>query len=225
MADPLLVVRDVVKEYPAPTEPLRVLDGISFEVAKAASLAVMGPSGSGKSTLLNIVSTLDRPTSGSVTFGGEAIHEFDEERAAEFRSRQIGFVFQEHHLLPQCTALENVLVPRMALGPVREADITRARSLLERVGLAERERHFPSELSGGERQRVAVARALVNEPGLVLCDEPTGNLDAEATESVADLLAALRDEDGLAMVVVTHNETFARHFGRTLRLVEGKLHE
>lgn len=225
MSENLLVVENVEKQYPAPDRPLRVLDGVSFTLDAGASLSIMGPSGSGKSTLLNIIGTLDTPTGGRVLFAGEDVSAFSAARSAAFRGAEIGFVFQEHHLLPQCTALENVLVPVLAAGSAGAEKVERARMLLALVGVGDRGRHFPGELSGGERQRVAIARAMVNRPRLLLCDEATGNLDAAASDAVGDLLLRLRDDEKVALLVVTHNEAFARRFGRRARLEGGKLHE
>ena len=222
MAGTLLSVRGLVKEY---AEALRVLDGVTFDLAAGEALAVTGPSGAGKSTLLNLIGALDSATAGEVVFRGEPVHTLDPHRAASFRNRQIGFVFQEHHLLPQCTALENVLLPVLGAGRVTAEDEKRATGLLNAVGLAERLKHFPAELSGGERQRVALARALVNGPGLVLADEPTGDLDAATARDVAGLLLDARDRSGAALIVVTHNEELAGTFGRRAVLRGGKLVE
>jgi lipoprotein-releasing system ATP-binding protein len=172
-----LVVSDVWKEYPTPAEPLVVLRGVSFQVSPGQTLAIVGPSGSGKSTLLNILGTLDRPTRGSVRLGDVDPFVLGGGQLACYRSEKVGFIFQDHHLLPQCTAAENVMIARLAMGRVTDADAQRARDLLAMVGLSDRASHVPSELSGGERQRVAIARALMNGPQLLLCDEPTGNLD------------------------------------------------
>ena len=218
----LLSVEHLTKEFPAPDRPLRVLDSVSFTLNAGASLAVMGPSGSGKSTLLHIVGTLDTPTAGSVHFDGLDIHALPPARAAEFRNTQIGFVFQDHHLLPQCTALENVLLPCLARGAGQTARLDAA-ELLAQVGLGYKVHHFPSELSGGERQRVAVARALINHPRLLLCDEPTGNLDSVNAQSIGRLFLDLRAKAHLALIVVTHNLAFAETFGRVLVLQDGKL--
>ena len=225
MGTELLVVRDLVKDYPAAAGPLRVLGGVSFEMSAGESLAVMGPSGSGKSTLLNILGTLDSPTEGEVLFDGGNVHEYGPTRAAKFRNKEIGFVFQDHHLLPQCTALENVLLPCLAFGSPGPEQVDRARRLLETVGLGGKVDQFPGELSGGERQRVAIARAMTNTPRLLLCDEPTGNIDAETGLAVARLFLELRDERNVAVIVVTHNERVARMFGRTRTLREGRLDE
>ncbi len=225
MSDPLLSVSGLVKEYHAPAGALRVLDGVSFELAEGEALVVTGPSGSGKSTLLNIIGALDVPTGGEVLFRGEAVHGLEARRAALFRRQRIGFVFQDHHLLPQCTALENVLVPVLAGGRVTAEDEKRARALLGAVGLGERAAHFPAELSGGERQRVAVARALVNGPALVLADEPTGNLDASSAREVAELLFGVRERSGAALLAVTHNLDLAAMFSRRATLRVGKMVE
>ena len=185
MADPLLRVKDLAKEYPSAGGALGVLDGVSFELAQGESAAVTGPSGSGKSTLLHILGTLDAPTRGEVLFDGENVHELPPLRAAELRNREIGFVFQDHHLLPQLSAIENVLLPCLAFGRATPEAAARAEELLGAVGLGPRRDHFPSELSGGERQRVAIARSLVNSPRRVLCDEPTRDLDAANAGGVA----------------------------------------
>ena len=171
---PDLVVDNVSKQFPTRAESLVVLHGVSLELSRGQNLAILGPSGSGKSTLLHIIGTLLRPTSGKIVLGGQDPFSLDEARLADFRNRQIGFVFQDHHLLPQCSVLENVLLPTIAEGRPDAAAIERARSLIERVGLSNRLDHRPAELSGGERQRVAVARALVLRPTLLLADEPTG---------------------------------------------------
>ncbi|MGB7161119.1 MAG: ABC transporter ATP-binding protein [Tepidisphaeraceae bacterium] len=211
------------KRYPTPGEPLVVLRGVSLELSPGESLAIVGPSGSGKSTLLNILGTLDSPTEGTVTLGDAAPFSLPPGELARFRAERIGFVFQDHHLLPQCTATENVLLPRLALGRVRPDDAQRALHLLERAGLAGRAEHLPSELSGGERQRVAVARALMNQPSLVLADEPTGNLDARASEAVGELLAETTAEARAILIVVTHSDALARRFSRRLRMSDGQL--
>ncbi|MGL4514378.1 MAG: ABC transporter ATP-binding protein [Lacipirellulaceae bacterium] len=222
---PDLRVTGLTKSYPTPAEPLVVLRGVDLELARGESLAVTGPSGSGKSTLLAILGTLDTPTSGEVRLAGEDPFALDEPRLARLRGERIGFVFQEHHLLPQFSALENVATPLLAAGSVPPSGIERARELLARVGLADRERHSPAQLSGGERQRVAIARALVREPLLVLADEPTGNLDPRAAEGIADLLLGLVHERAAMLVAVTHSEAFAARLGRRARLVDGALVE
>ena len=218
-----LLVENVTKEYPTRGEPLVVLRGVSLELAAGENLAVVGPSGSGKSTLLNVIGTLDAPTSGRVTLDGEDPAGLAEPALARFRSRNVGFVFQDHYLLPQCSVLENVLVPTIAAGPTTRETFARAEALLERVGLQDRLRHRPAELSGGERQRVALARALVNRPALVLADEPTGNLDRTTSERVSELLLDLQEQEGMMLIVVTHSTRLAGQMNRTLELEEGRL--
>jgi lipoprotein-releasing system ATP-binding protein len=221
MAD--LAVRDVTKQYPTRGDPLVVLRGVSLELSAGESLAVIGPSGCGKSTLLHIIGTLDSPTTGTVTLHGQDPFGLADEELARFRNQQIGFVFQDHHLLPQCSVLENVLVPTIAQGPTKPGQIDRANELLQRVGLAERLDHRPAELSGGERQRAAIARALVNSPKLLLADEPTGNLDRRTAESVGELLLELQRQEKLMLIVVTHSQPLAERIGRRMELVEGRL--
>lgn len=220
-----LFVDALRKEYPSPDGPRVVLDGVSFSLSPGESLAVTGPSGSGKSTLLNILGSLDRPTAGEVRLGQTVVSALEGEALADFRSRCVGFVFQDHHLLPQCTALENVLVPTLARRGESGDPVERARALLEMVGLAARMHAFPARLSGGERQRVAIARALINEPALLLCDEPTGNLDRETGARIGDLFLRLAEERRVMLVVVTHNLEFAARFARTAELVGGALRE
>jgi lipoprotein-releasing system ATP-binding protein len=214
---------DVHKSYPTTGEPLVVLRGVSLSLNPRESLAIVGPSGSGKSTLLNILGTLDRPTSGSVTIGGVDPFALNATRLAEFRSTRVGFIFQDHHLLPQCTAVENVLLPKLASGKVTSDDTGRANELLDHVGLSGRASHLPSELSGGERQRVAVARALMNRPALLLCDEPTGNLDSKNSAAVGDLLKRVAGESSAMLVVVTHSPALAEMFDRRALMSDGVL--
>ena len=221
--DEALRVMDLHKSYPTPAEPLVVLRGVSFDLVRGQSLAIVGPSGSGKSTLLNILGTLDRPTGGAVQLGDVDPFALDADALARFRAERVGFVFQDHHLLPQCTALENVLIPRLALGRAGQSDTARARDLLRRVSLSDRAGHLPAELSGGERQRVAVARALMNGPSLILADEPTGNLDAAASQSIGDLLAFVAAEARAVLIVVTHSADLSRRFGRRMRMTDGQL--
>jgi lipoprotein-releasing system ATP-binding protein len=218
-----LVVRDLHKEYPTPAAPLIVLRGVSFSLSGGDTLAIVGPSGSGKSTLLNILGTLDRPTSGSVSLGGIDPFSLSPAKLAHFRSERVGFVFQDHHLLPQCTAIENVLIARMAVGRVTEEHAQRAAELLRRVGLEGRTTHLPGELSGGERQRVAVARALMNQPTLLLADEPTGNLDARTGQEVGNLLKELSGLSGTILIVVTHSPTLAAMFAKQMGMQDGVL--
>jgi lipoprotein-releasing system ATP-binding protein len=223
----MVEVREVTKVYETAAERLRVLDGLSLRVAAGETVAVTGPSGSGKTTLLNLLGALDRPTAGSIAIGGREITGLEAAGACAFRNRSLGFVFQQHHLLPQLTVLENVLVPRLAGGWEESPAATRerARELLEATGRGGRLGHLPWQLSGGEKLRVALARALVNRPQLVLADEPTGSLDEAATDVVAGLLLGLNREQGVTMVVVTHNPRLAGQLGRTLRLEHGRLTE
>jgi lipoprotein-releasing system ATP-binding protein len=224
---PLLKLAGVSKRYEAPDKPaaLTVLRDIALEVASGESLAIIGPSGSGKSTLLHIMGTLDRPTSGAVILAGQDLSALDDQQLAAVRNRQIGFVFQAHYLLPQCTVLENVLVPTLAQpnGKASDGAGERARQLLKRVGLGERARHRPGELSGGECQRVAVVRALINQPQLLLADEPTGSLDHTAAQQMGQLLLELNREEGVTLIVVTHALDLARRMRRVLELKDGSL--
>lgn len=220
-----LLVEQVTREFETRAEPLVVLRDCSFSLAKGENLAVLGPSGSGKSTLLQIVGTLDRPTSGRVTLNKQDVFTLDEPALAKFRNEEIGFVFQDHHLLPQCSALENVLLPTLAGQGTRGEEIDRAKSLLERVGLAERMEHLPGELSGGERQRVAIARSVIRRPALLLADEPTGNLDRETAASVSRLLLELQEQESMMLIVVTHSLELADMLARRMRLDDGRLEE
>jgi lipoprotein-releasing system ATP-binding protein len=219
----MLEVTEVSKSFATSGSDLPVLHRVSFTLEPGRRLAVMGPSGSGKSTLLAILGGIDEPTEGSVRLDGVDPFAGDAATRAAFRNRRIGFVFQEHHLLAGCTALDNVLVPAVATGRVPRETVARGRRLLERVGLAGRLDHRPGELSGGERQRVAVARALVLAPRLVLADEPTGQLDSRSAADVADLLVDLTTEAGGMLVVVTHAESLAERVGGVRRLVDGRL--
>lgn len=218
-----LQVSHLCKDYPTRGGALSVLRDVSFELKRGESLAVMGPSGSGKSTLLHILGTLDTPTSGSVQLEGKDPFTFNERELADFRNRHVGFVFQDHHLLPQCTALENVLIPTLVSDQPRSEVESRAAQLLERVGLSQRRDHLPAELSGGERQRVAVARALINRPLLLLTDEPTGNLDRHSAQVVGQLLRDLHQQEQTVLVVVTHSAELAQTFGKQLEMRDGAL--
>lgn len=224
---PLLEVRNISKFFPAGLQgpETRVLRGVSFRLEAGETLAIMGPSGAGKSTLLNLIGGLDRPSEGSVLLEGADLATLSEEALARVRNERIGFVFQLHHLLPQCTALENVLVPALANGAADAGLAERGKSLLSRVGLQDHAHRFPGQLSGGERQRVAVARALLMRPSLLLADEPTGSLDSASAESVANLLGELNRDEGVALVVITHSPEIASKFGRVLWLVDGALAE
>ena len=218
----MLDARQLTKTYDSPGGPLTVLSDVSFTLQPGDSAAVMGPSGSGKSSLLYILGGLEPPTSGVVTLGDQNPYSLDPDGLAAFRNRQVGFVFQDHCLLPQCTVLENVLVPTM-VGEADGAAPQRARQLLKDVGLVERLDHRPAALSGGEKQRVALARALIREPQLLLCDEPTGNLDADSADRVADLLVALHQRQRTILLVVTHSLALAQRFAQRWRIERGHL--
>lgn len=216
-----LEVSNVYKDFDTGKQTVEVLRGITLDLRAGQSLAVTGPSGSGKSTLLHLIGTLDTPSRGEITINGQDPFALSEPELAKFRNHNIGFIFQDHHLLPQYSVLENVLVPTLAHGsPDGDAE-ERARHLLDRVGLDHRLTHRPSELSGGERQRVAVARALIQQPALLLCDEPTGSLDQGTAHSVGDLLTELHQEAQNILIVVTHSQELASRFTRRFELREG----
>jgi len=217
----LISLKGLCKSYSMGSATVEVLRGIDLEIKAGTTTALIGASGAGKSTLLHILGALDRPSSGSVSYRGEELFRRSEQQLADFRNRSIGFVFQFHHLLPEFTALENVLLPALINRQSRQAAEHQARQLLEQVGLGHRLRHRPGELSGGEQQRVAIARALVLGPELLLADEPTGNLDMKTSEAIHELLAGLQQETGITLVVVTHNERLAAGMGRVVRLVDG----
>jgi lipoprotein-releasing system ATP-binding protein len=219
----MLEVKEVSKSFTSASGSLDVLADVSFTLEPGGQLAIMGPSGSGKSTLLSITGGLEEPTTGAVRLDGTDPFAGDAATRAAFRNRRVGFVFQEHHLLAGCTALDNVLVPALAAGTVPRETVARGTRLLERVGLGGRLDHRPGELSGGERQRVAVARALVLAPRLILADEPTGQLDSRSAAEVADLLVELTAESGGMLVVVTHAESLAARVGTIRQLVDGRL--
>ena len=221
----MINVSKVSKVYESPAGPVSVLNNLDLQVAAGEAVSIVGPSGSGKTTLLNILGALDSPTTGSVEIGGQNIAELDEAAAANFRNRSIGFIFQLHYLLPQCSVLENILVPRLAGGWEESAADTRARAevLLEEVGLKDRMTHKPYQLSGGEQLRVAIARSLINEPKIILADEPTGSLDPSTGEKVADLLIKANQGKGVALVVVTHNPGLAAKMEKTYQLLDGHL--
>jgi lipoprotein-releasing system ATP-binding protein len=221
----MISVKNLSKSYETPGETIRVLEGLDFSLSAGETAAITGPSGCGKSTLLNLLGALDRPTAGSIEIDGRDISGFSESQASAFRNHSLGFIFQQQHLLPQLTVLENVLVPRLAGDWTEAAAETekRARDLLETVGLSARLNHLPWQLSGGEKLRVAVARALINRPKLILADEPTGSLDPASTDTVADLLLDLNRSRNVTLIVVTHNPDLARRMGRTFELSGGKL--
>lgn len=220
-----LRVRDLHKQFVTAGGTLDILRGVELSLARGAALAVTGPSGSGKSTLLYIIGALDTPTSGTVEVLGQNPFTLNSESLAHYRNRNVGFVFQDHHLLPQCSVLENVLIPALAGAGAGQNEEQRARTLLDRVGLGARLDHRPAQLSGGERQRVAVCRALINQPVLLLADEPTGNLDRETADSVGTLLLELSAEQNAILISVTHSVELAGRFPRRLELRDGKLLE
>jgi lipoprotein-releasing system ATP-binding protein len=217
-----LEVRDIQRSYPTRGEPLEILRGISFDLQAGERMAIVGPSGCGKSTLLQIIGTLDRPTSGSVRLSGIDPFALPEPELARFRGDRVGFIFQEHHLLPQLTVLENVVLPAVANGKANSQWIDRAQELIAAVGLANRASHRPGELSGGERQRAAVARALLRRPSLILADEPTGSLDPANAQTVGDLLANLPADHTTMLIVVTHSADLAARFPTCLRIENGR---
>jgi lipoprotein-releasing system ATP-binding protein len=220
-----LLAENLTKQFATRGEALVVLRGISLQVESGENVAIVGPSGSGKSTLLSILGAIDTPTSGRVTLDGQDPACLAEPELAAFRNEKIGFVFQDHHLLPQCSALENVLLPTIPRGPASPEMLDRAKDLLDRVGLGDRLDHRPGELSGGERQRVALARALINQPLLLLADEPTGNLDRTTAERVARLMLDLQQQERMMLLVVTHSRRLAAQMSRQFELDEGILKE
>lgn len=218
----MLSVKHLVKNYQTESQTVEVLRDVSFDISASESLVITGPSGSGKSTLLHILGTLDSPTSGAVSINGKNPFELADAELAKFRNHTVGFVFQDHHLLPQYSVLENVLIPTLAFPGDTRKSHDRAMDLIEKVGLAHRINHLPAELSGGERQRVAIARALINAPTIVLCDEPTGNLDHSTADTLADVLFDLHQSEKNILVVVTHSLDLAKRFARKFRIFNGK---
>ncbi len=223
--DVLVRVSDLHRVFLHQEKQLPVLRGVDMTLRRGEMVAVVGESGVGKSTLLQVVGTLDRPTRGSVHFDGVDVFGLDEGRLAEFRNRSIGFVFQFHHLLPEFTALENTVMPALIARMDRKAALARGQALLEEVGLSARSSHRPGELSGGEQQRIALARALVMEPALVLADEPTGNLDERTSEEIHDLIVDLNQRKATTFMVVTHNRSLAARMSRTVQLLDGVVRE
>jgi len=219
----VLEVQKLSKQYSTPAGQLVVLSEIDLSLAGGESLSIVGPSGSGKSTLLYILGALEPPTSGKVLFNGKNPFALDDKELAAFRNEQVGFVFQDHHLLPQCSVLENVIIPTLVAPSRDDHPQRRALDLLEQVGLGHRIHHRPHELSGGEKQRAALARALVRKPQIVLCDEPTGNLDHESAKMVADLLLEMHRKHRTILIVVTHNMDLAARFALKYRLVDALL--
>jgi ABC-type lipoprotein export system ATPase subunit len=222
-----LELKNISKKYDIPSGQgqTTVLRDVSLQVIQGESVAIVGPSGSGKSTLLNIIGALDKPTSGVATFAGKNLADLDDSALSRIRNQEIGFVFQLHHLLPQCTVFENVLIPTIPLGmEKKDEDVEeRAENLLERVGLVKQKDHFPAQLSGGEMQRVAVIRALINRPTLVLADEPTGSLDRESSENLGQLLVKVNKEEKTTLITVTHSIEIARLMDKVYRLRDGML--
>jgi lipoprotein-releasing system ATP-binding protein len=224
----MLIAKDIKKSYPTPRGPLEILNGISLTLSRGEAIAITGPSGSGKSTLLYILGALEPPTSGTITLDNANVFDLSEREQAAFRNQHIGFVFQDHSLLPQCSVLENVLAPTLVHSrdahrePLAALE-QRARRLLEEVGLGNRLDHRPAELSGGEKQRAAVARALVLNPSVLLCDEPTGNLDRTSASAVAELLLSLHAERKTILIAVTHSAALAERFQTRYEMDRGRL--
>ena len=218
----MLEATHLSKHYATPSGPLPILADVNLTLNRGQAVAVMGPSGSGKSTLLYVLGALEPPSSGVVTLDGQNPFDLPEAEQAAFRNQKIGFVFQDHCLLPQCSVLENVLIPTL-VGGSQDSTVGRARALLDQVGLSGRLEHRPAELSGGEKQRVALARALIREPRLLLCDEPTGNLDRRSADTVADLLLDLHRQQQTILVVVTHSAELSARFPQRFHLVDQRL--
>ncbi|MDX6611849.1 MAG: lipoprotein-releasing system ATP-binding protein [Blastocatellia bacterium] len=221
----MLKVENVSKEYQTPRGTLSIVSDVSLSLARGDAVAIMGPSGSGKSTLLYIMGALEPPSSGTVTLDGQNPYQLRDKELAAFRNKEIGFIFQDHCLLPQCSVIENVLTPTLVAAGANDGVMERAESLLRHVGLGDRLDHRPAKLSGGEKQRVALARALVTKPQLLLCDEPTGNLDHKAAEVVASLLLELHQQQQTILVVVTHSAELAARFPVRYELIDQQLQQ
>ena len=221
--DTLIRIVDLHKSYYDGESELPVLQGVNLEIYMSELLAIVGASGVGKSTLLHIIGTLDRPTAGNVLYDEEDVFTLSDTDLARFRNKEIGFVFQFHHLLPEFTALENVAMGALITSSNNKSVYKEAEALLDYVGLSERLSHYPSQLSGGERQRVAIARSLINQPKIVLADEPTGNLDRRSSDAVLELLWDLNAKSGQTFVIVTHNQELAQQVDRVIQLVDGKV--
>jgi len=219
----ILVTKNLHKTYQMGRTSIPVLQGIDLEVNQAQIVAIVGPSGVGKSTLLHILGTLDRPSEGNVTIEGTDVFKFDEKKLADFRNRTVGFIFQFHHLMPEFTALENVMMPGLIAGKPKKRITDRAKSLLTEVGLEHRVNHRPGELSGGEMQRVAVARALMNDPKLIFADEPSGNLDRAASDALHELLWNLSRKDKRTLIIVTHNHELAENADKVVEICDGSI--
>jgi len=223
MSEPLLSARGLSKSYAMGRRTLEVLRGVNLDVSRGEFLALRGASGAGKSTLLHLIGGLDSPNAGEIRFDGQNLAAFSESQLTHFRNRRVGFVFQAYHLLPELTALENVCLPARVARISADTAEKRGRELLARVGLQERVEHKPFELSGGEQQRVAIARALINEPELLLADEPTGNLDSHTGGEIIELLKSLRVEKHMTLAIATHDAEVATHAERTVQLVDGQI--
>lgn len=219
----MIHAEDLTKVYQMGDNEVRALDGASFTIDKGEMIAIMGPSGSGKSTLMSIIGCLDVPSSGKYSLDGEAVETLDETELADVRGRKIGFVFQQFNLLARTSALENVMLPLTYAGYSGREREDRARKALERVGLGDRTHHAPNELSGGQQQRVAIARAIVNEPNILLADEPTGALDSKTGVEIMDLFQRLHKENGQTVILVTHDSYVARHTERIIKISDGKI--
>ncbi len=224
-ASPILQVKNLEKTFWSNQKKTEVLKRIDLDVLRGEALGIVGPSGVGKSTLLHILGTLDKPTAGTVCYNGEDLFSWDDDRMASFRNRKLGFIFQFHHLLPEFSALENTMMPALIAGMDRHAADQSARDILSRLGLGDRLTHKRGELSGGEQQRVAVARALIMRPDIVLADEPTGNLDTHTGEDVFNLIIELNAELGITFIIVTHNEALSRKLQRCITLLDGQIVE
>ncbi len=219
----MIHAEDLTKVYQMGDNEVRALDGASFTIGKGEMIAIMGPSGSGKSTLMSIIGCLDVPSSGKYSLDGEAVEKLNETKLADVRGRKIGFVFQQFNLLARTSALENVMLPLTYAGYSGKEREDRARKALERVGLGDRTHHAPNELSGGQQQRVAIARAIVNEPNILLADEPTGALDSKTGVEIMDLFQRLHKENGQTVILVTHDSHVARHTDRIIKISDGKI--
>jgi len=217
----LVTVKELYKQYKIGKKEIPVLKGINFSIEKGEIVAVMGKSGAGKSTLLNLIGTLDRPDKGIIEFNGEDILKYNDRRLADFRNKNLGFVFQFHYLLPEFSALENIMLPGLIKGDNRNELIARAEELLEIIGLSDRKTHRSAELSGGEQQRIAFARALINHPALILADEPSGNLDNVSSEKLHDIMWSLARENNTAFIVVTHDKNLAEKADRIVNIIDG----
>ena len=222
MSKEVIQLKEIVRNYHVGAEIVRALRGINLSIEENEFVALMGPSGSGKSTLMNLIGCLDTPTSGQYFLNGQDVSKLDDNHLAEIRNKEIGFVFQTFNLLPRSTALENVILPQIYAGISKAQRVERAKQVMESVGLADRTHHRPNELSGGQRQRVAIARALVNNPSIILADEPTGNLDSKTTIEIMNLIRDIH-RAGNTIIVVTHEEDIARHCHRIIRLIDGQV--